>query len=279
MGKRLGDAHDPLLVSVRSGAKFSMPGMMDTVLNLGLNDRLRRGPRAPDRRPPLRARLVPPLHLDVRAHRARHRRRRVRRAVRQGQGRRRARRATRACPPSGSAELVAELKAVVVGSDGRPVPPGPRRPAARCDRGGLLELGRRPRRSPTASARASRTTSAPRSTSRRWCSATATTARAPASASPATRRPGSAAPTATSSSTPRARTSSPASGSPSRCGAMRRRFPKVHAELLAIFARLERHYQRHVRHGVHDRAGPPVDAADARRASAPGTRRCAWPSR
>jgi pyruvate, orthophosphate dikinase len=38
-GKRLGDAEDPLLVSVRSGARESMPGMMDTVLNLGLNDR------------------------------------------------------------------------------------------------------------------------------------------------------------------------------------------------------------------------------------------------
>ncbi len=38
VGKRFGDAADPLLVSVRSGAKFSMPGMMDTVLNLGLND-------------------------------------------------------------------------------------------------------------------------------------------------------------------------------------------------------------------------------------------------
>ncbi len=38
MGKQLGEASDPLLVSVRSGAKFSMPGMMDTVLNLGLND-------------------------------------------------------------------------------------------------------------------------------------------------------------------------------------------------------------------------------------------------
>ncbi len=37
-GKRLGDADDPLLVSVRSGARVSMPGMMDTVLNLGLND-------------------------------------------------------------------------------------------------------------------------------------------------------------------------------------------------------------------------------------------------
>jgi pyruvate, orthophosphate dikinase len=39
MGRRLGDPSDPLLVSVRSGARFSMPGMMDTVLNLGLNDR------------------------------------------------------------------------------------------------------------------------------------------------------------------------------------------------------------------------------------------------
>src|SRR3712207_701779 len=37
-GKRLGDADDPLLVSVRSGARESMPGMLDTVLNLGLND-------------------------------------------------------------------------------------------------------------------------------------------------------------------------------------------------------------------------------------------------
>src|SRR3954447_7073830 len=38
-GKLLGDPEDPLLVSVRSGARESMPGMMDTVLNLGLNDR------------------------------------------------------------------------------------------------------------------------------------------------------------------------------------------------------------------------------------------------
>jgi pyruvate,orthophosphate dikinase len=39
IGRRLGDPADPLLVSVRSGAKFSMPGMMDTILNLGLHDR------------------------------------------------------------------------------------------------------------------------------------------------------------------------------------------------------------------------------------------------
>src|SRR5277367_4974814 len=39
VGKKLGDPDNPLLVSVRSGAKFSMPGMMNTILNLGLNDK------------------------------------------------------------------------------------------------------------------------------------------------------------------------------------------------------------------------------------------------
>src|SRR5436190_14183157 len=42
-GKGFGDAPNPLLVSVRSGAKFSMPGMMDTVLNLGLNEQTLQG--------------------------------------------------------------------------------------------------------------------------------------------------------------------------------------------------------------------------------------------
>jgi pyruvate,orthophosphate dikinase len=42
-GKKFGDPHDPLLVSVRSGAAVSMPGMMDTILNLGLNDEAAKG--------------------------------------------------------------------------------------------------------------------------------------------------------------------------------------------------------------------------------------------
>ena len=42
-GKKLGHPKRPLLVSVRSGAKFSMPGMMDTILNLGLNDQTAAG--------------------------------------------------------------------------------------------------------------------------------------------------------------------------------------------------------------------------------------------
>ena len=42
-GRNFGDADNPLLVSCRSGAKFSMPGMMDTVLNIGLNDQTAQG--------------------------------------------------------------------------------------------------------------------------------------------------------------------------------------------------------------------------------------------
>ena len=42
-GKKLGDAENPLLVSVRSGSRASMPGMMDTVLNLGMNDEVADG--------------------------------------------------------------------------------------------------------------------------------------------------------------------------------------------------------------------------------------------
>ena len=49
-GKGFGDPANPLLVSVRSGAKFSMPGMMDTVLNLGLNEETLRGLIALDRK-------------------------------------------------------------------------------------------------------------------------------------------------------------------------------------------------------------------------------------
>ena len=60
MGRRLGDADDPLLVSVRSGAKFSMPGMMETVLNIGLNDESVAGLAAAERRRAVRAGLLPP---------------------------------------------------------------------------------------------------------------------------------------------------------------------------------------------------------------------------
>src|SRR3974390_1013749 len=52
MGQKLGDVGNPLLVSVRSGAKFSMPGMMDTILNLGLNDETVKAVGAKSNNPP-----------------------------------------------------------------------------------------------------------------------------------------------------------------------------------------------------------------------------------
>ena len=76
IGRRLGDFHEPLLVSVRSGAKFSMPGMMETVLNIGLNDASVKGLDRVLRRRAVRVGLLPAAHPDVRQDRARDRRRR-----------------------------------------------------------------------------------------------------------------------------------------------------------------------------------------------------------
>ncbi len=73
-GKRFGDPANPLLVSVRSGAKFSMPGMMDTVLNLGLNAETSQGPGRSDRRRALRQGRLPPFHPAVQQDRAGHQR-------------------------------------------------------------------------------------------------------------------------------------------------------------------------------------------------------------
>ena len=64
-GKGFGDAKNPLLVSVRSGAAVSMPGMMDTVLNLGLTDETARGMAEATQKPTVCLRFLPPVHPDV----------------------------------------------------------------------------------------------------------------------------------------------------------------------------------------------------------------------
>ena len=75
VGRRFGDPGDPLLVSVRSGAPISMPGMMDTILNLGLNDATTDGPRGAARASPkFAANCRAPLRRDVPRHRRRRRR-------------------------------------------------------------------------------------------------------------------------------------------------------------------------------------------------------------
>ena len=76
-GKKFGNAKEPLLVSVRSGAPVSMPGMMDTILNLGLNDVVVEGLAEPDRRQEVRLRHVPAVHPALRQDRPGRGRRRV----------------------------------------------------------------------------------------------------------------------------------------------------------------------------------------------------------
>ena len=143
MGRRLGDPADPLLVSVRSGAKFSMPGMMDTVLNLGLNDKSVKGLAAATERRALRLRLVPPVHLDVRAHRAR-----TSTAPCSSTPSRRPRQAAGVTsdadlPAAALKELCTTYKAVVKEETGKAVPAGPDQAAARRRRGGVPQLERR----------------------------------------------------------------------------------------------------------------------------------------
>ena len=64
-GKKFGDKENPLLVSVRSGARASMPGMMDTILNLGLNEEVVRSFGEKIRQPTLGLGLLQKIHPDV----------------------------------------------------------------------------------------------------------------------------------------------------------------------------------------------------------------------
>ena len=93
-------ATNPLLVSVRSGARASMPGMMDTVLNLGLNDETVEALAKQIRRPALRLRFLPPLHHDVFRRGARHRASPLRGNPRRPQGHATATRSTPISPPT-----------------------------------------------------------------------------------------------------------------------------------------------------------------------------------
>ena len=146
------------------------------------------GPGQADRRRALRLRLLPPLHLDVRPHRARHRRRGVRASCSR---RPRSGTASPTTPTSPPRPCAACASTTRTSSSGRPASPSRRTRPSSCAAPSrpCSARGTAPGPSPTASASASPTTSAPRSTCRRWCSATATTTRAPASASPATPPP------------------------------------------------------------------------------------------
>ena len=231
MGRGFGDPDDPLLLSVRSGAKFSMPGMMDTILNLGLNDDERRRPGRGHRPPVVRPRQPPSPDPDVRHDGGRGRRRGVRprrrprrgagwpprssgfgRGVRAGRGRARSRRTRTASCARRSKRCSA-----------RGTPPRAdayrRREGIPHDLGTAVNVqvmvfGNRDDRSGTGVG----------------------FTRDPAIGAP----PGC---TATSWSTPRARTSSPASATPSPSTALGDHFPGLVGELQATFDRLEQHYR------------------------------------
>ena len=64
-GKKFGDKENPLLVSVRSGARASMPGMMDTILNLGLNEEVVERNCGKVRQSPLGLGLLQKIYSDV----------------------------------------------------------------------------------------------------------------------------------------------------------------------------------------------------------------------
>ena len=207
---KLGDTAKPLLVSVRSGARASMPGMMDTVLNLGLNDRHGDRPRALDQERALRVGLLPAVHHDLRRRRPRHRAPRIRRAAGPREGRR-ARQDRRGSParaperpswPSSSSSSRRERASPFP----RIRPSSSRSPSTRSS-----TRGSRRRRWTTGASTGCPTTGARRSPSWPWSSATSASPPARASASRATRRAGSAASSASSSSTRRERTSSRAS--------------------------------------------------------------------
>ena len=265
MGKRLGDAADPLLVSVRSGAPFSMPGMMDTVLNLGLNDESVKGLAKQTEQRALRVRLLPPLRADVRQDRAR----RSRRPVRGGAARPRRGEGRHASTPSSSPS----------------------------DLAGLVETfkGDRARRTRASTSRTTRTEQlgyAIEAVFKSWNGQRARDYR---------RMEGIADDLGTAvnvqtmvfgnkgddSGTGVAFTRNPSTGESKPYGdfltnaqgedvvagiritepldAMGNEFPEPHEQLLDVMTAAREPLPRHVRHRVHDRAGSPVHAADARR--------------
>ena len=242
MDKQLGDADDPLLVSVRSGAKFSMPGMMETVLNVGLNDTSVGGlaARSEDERFALDSyrRLLQMfggtvLHVDSEhfseaLDEAKHAK---------------GTESDLDLDADDLRGLVETFKAHHQGADRARLPAGARASSSTSRSARSSTRGTPTAPGSTAARSGSRRTSARPSTCRPWCSATSAWTPAPAWPSPATRRAARRASTATTCRTPRARTSSPASATRSRLADMADIDQTSYDDLMGIMTRLERHYR------------------------------------
>ena len=128
------------------GARESMPGMLDTVLNLGLNDASVAGPGAGDRQRALRLGLLPALRADVRQRRARHPGRALRGRDRGGQARRAgSKHDTELDVDDAAASSVTAFKRIFATQTGEEFPQDPREQLQPGDPGGVRLLARRPR--------------------------------------------------------------------------------------------------------------------------------------
>ena len=263
MGKRLGDAADPLLVSVRSGAPFSMPGMMDTVLNLGLND-VSVGGLAQQTGNPRFAydsyrrfvQMFGKIVLDIDGEKFEH----ALEELREQRG--------VETDPELSAEDLAGPGRAVQGDrarrGGHRVPAGPQGPAAARDRGGVPLVERRagphlppdgedPRRPRH---RGQRPDHGVRQQGRRLRH------RRGVHPQPRHRREPPLRRLPEERAGRRRRRRDPHHRAPRRDG---QRVPRVPPELLGLMQTAAEPLPRHVRHRVHHRAGPPLPPADARR--------------
>ena len=187
-GQKLGGADNPLLVSVRSGAKFSMPGMMDTILNLGLNDKSVEGLAKRSNNPRFAydsyRRLIQmfgSVVLDIPKH--------AFEEVFDGKKKQKKAKLDTDLDAKALQEVIAEYKKVVKQHTKQRLSAGPARAAGDGARRRVPIVAERSRQDTIAASTTSTTCWAPRSTCRPWSSATWARPAAPASASRATPPP------------------------------------------------------------------------------------------
>ena len=265
MGKRLGDAADPLLVSVRSGAAFSMPGMMDTVLNLGLNDVSVGGlaKQTDNERFAYDSyrrfvQMFGKIVLDIDGDKFEHALERAPRGARASPPTPSSRPTTCRGSSSGSRRSCWPRRA----SSSRRTPrTSCGSPSRRCSARGTASarcIYRRMEKIPDDLGTAVNVQTMVFGNKGDDSGTGVAFTRNPATGenAPVRRLP---------RRTRRAKTSSPASAPPSRSTTMGNEFPECHAAAARADADAAAALPRHVRHRVHHRAGPAVHAADARR--------------
>ena len=215
VGASFGDVKSPLLVSVRSGARASMPGMMDTILNLGLNDETVKGLAAKSGSERFAydsyrrfIQMYSNVVLDVDHG--------VFEDILENHKNLNGHSLDTDLAADDWREVIDAYKEAIERETGKPFPQSTSRAAVGRDRRRVRLLAERSAPTPTAACMPSPTAGAPPSTCRPWCSATSATPRPPASPSRAIPRPARARSTASSWSTRRARTWWPASARRSR---------------------------------------------------------------